>query len=43
MDTKGVCYDVGRQYNDYFLTRRIFEPATTRRELQIGAPLPGVR
>ena len=20
MDIKGVCYDVGRQYNDYFLT-----------------------
>ena len=35
MDIKGVCYDVGRAYSGYFLTRRVFEPATTRRELQI--------
>jgi hypothetical protein len=35
MDIKGVCYDVGRAYSGYFLTRRVFDPATTRRELQI--------
>ena len=35
MDIKGVCYDVGRQYNDWFLTRQVFDPAATRRELQI--------
>ena len=35
MDIKGVCYDVGRVYPGDFLTRRVFEPATTRRELQI--------
>ena len=35
MDIKGVCYDVGRAYSGCFLTRRVFDPATTRRELQI--------
>ena len=35
MDIKGVCYDVGRAYSGYFLTRRVFDPTTTRRELQI--------
>ena len=35
MDIKGVCYDVGRAYNDWFLTRQVFDPAATRRELQI--------
>ena len=35
MDIKGVCYDLGRAYSGYFLTRRVFEPAATRRELQI--------
>jgi hypothetical protein len=35
MDIKGVCYDTGRVYPGGFLTRRIFGPATTRRELQI--------
>ncbi len=35
MDVKGVCYEVGRAYSGYFLTRRVFDPATTRRELQI--------
>ena len=35
MDIKGVCYDVGRAYSDWFLTRRVFDPAMTRRELQI--------
>jgi hypothetical protein len=35
MDIKGVCYDVGRKYNDLFLTRQAFNPAVTRRELQI--------
>ena len=35
MDIKGVCYDVGRVYPGDFLTRRVFDPATTRRELQI--------
>ena len=35
MDIKGVCYDVGRLYSSRFLTRRVFDPAMTRRELQI--------
>jgi hypothetical protein len=35
MDIKGVCYDTGRVYPGGFLTRRVFDPATTRRELQI--------
>jgi hypothetical protein len=35
MEIKGVCYDVGRRYNDWFLTRKVFDPAATRRELQI--------
>ena len=35
MDIKGVCYDVGRAYSDQFLTRLVFDPASTRRELQI--------
>jgi hypothetical protein len=35
MDIKGVCYDVGRVYPGSFLTRRVFDPAATRRELQI--------
>jgi hypothetical protein len=35
MDIKGVCYDVGRKYNDWFLTRQVFDPAATRRELRI--------
>jgi hypothetical protein len=34
MDIKGVCYDVGRVYPGDFLTRRVFDPAATRRELQ---------
>lgn len=35
MDIKGVCYDTGRLYAGRFLTRRVFDPAVTRRELQI--------
>ncbi len=35
MDIKGVCYDTGRVYPGGFLTRRVFDPATTRRELQV--------
>ena len=35
MDIKGVCYDVGRLYSSRFLTRRVFDPAMTRCELQI--------
>ena len=35
MDIKGVCYDVGRAYGGRFLTRPVFDPVTTRRELQI--------
>ena len=35
MDIKGVCYDVGRAYSGQFLTRLVFDPASTRRELQI--------
>ena len=35
MDIKGVCYDVGRVYGGRFLTRPVFEPAATRRELRI--------
>jgi len=35
MDVKGVCYDVGRRYSGRFLTRRVFDPAATRREVQI--------
>ena len=35
MDIKGVCYDVGRVYAGRFLTRPVFDPATTGRELQI--------
>ena len=35
MDIKGVCYDTGRDYGGGFVTRRVFDPAMTRRELQI--------
>jgi hypothetical protein len=43
MDIKGVCYDVGRVYGyevarvnaGRFRTRPVFDPGTTRRELQI--------
>lgn len=35
MDIKGVCYDTGRVYPGGFLTRRVFDPVTTRRELEI--------
>jgi hypothetical protein len=35
MDIRGVCYDVGRAYGGRFLTRPVFDPVTTRRELQI--------
>jgi hypothetical protein len=35
MDIKGVCYDVGRRYSSYFVTRKVFDPAATRRDLQI--------
>jgi hypothetical protein len=35
VDIKGMCYDVGRKYSDWFVTRQVFDPATTRRELQI--------
>jgi hypothetical protein len=35
MDIKGVCYDVGRVYGGRFLTRPVFDPAATGRELQI--------
>ncbi len=35
MDIKGVCYDVGRRYNRVFVTRQVFDPALTRRELRI--------
>jgi hypothetical protein len=35
MDIKGVCYDTGRAYGPGFVTRRVFDPAVTRRELQI--------
>ncbi|MGH3206041.1 MAG: hypothetical protein ACRDOA_13420 [Streptosporangiaceae bacterium] len=35
MDIKGVCYDTGRAYGGGFVTRRVFDPAMTRRELQI--------
>jgi hypothetical protein len=35
MDIKGVCYDAGRVYGGRFLTRPVFDPATTGRELQI--------
>ncbi|MGH3151151.1 MAG: hypothetical protein ACRDOB_10510, partial [Streptosporangiaceae bacterium] len=35
MDIKGVCYDTGRAYGPGFVTRRVFDPAMTRRELQI--------
>ena len=35
MDIKGVCYDTGRAYSDRFVTRQVFDPAMTRRELQI--------
>ena len=34
MDIKGVCYDVGRVYGGRFLTRPVFDPVTTGRELQ---------
>jgi hypothetical protein len=30
-----VCYDVGRAYSGRFLTRAVFDPVTTGRELQI--------
>ena len=35
MDIKGVCYDTGRAYGTGFVTRQVFDPAMTRRELQI--------
>jgi len=35
MDIKGVCYDTGRAYSRVFMTRQVFDPATTRRELEI--------
>jgi hypothetical protein len=35
MDIKGVCYDIGRVYGGRFLTRPVFDPAATGRELQI--------
>jgi hypothetical protein len=35
MDIKGVCYDTGRAYSTGFVTRQVFDPAMTRRELQI--------
>jgi hypothetical protein len=35
MDIKGVCYDTGRAYGGGFVTRRVFDPAMTRRELQV--------
>jgi len=35
MDIKGVCYDVGRLYPSHFLTRKTFDPAATRRDLQV--------
>jgi len=35
MDIKGVCYDTGRAYGTGFVTRRVFDPAMTRRELRI--------
>ena len=35
MEIKGVCYDTGRAYSDWFVTRRVFDPAMTRRELEI--------
>jgi hypothetical protein len=35
VDIKGVCYDTGRIYPGHFLTRQVFDPAMTRRELRI--------
>jgi hypothetical protein len=35
MDIKGVCYDVGRVYPSRFLTRKVFDPVATRRDLQV--------
>jgi hypothetical protein len=35
MDVKGVCYDTGRAYSRVFVTRQVFDPAATRRELEI--------
>ena len=35
MDIKGVCYDTGRAYAPGFVTRQVFDPAMTRRELRI--------
>jgi hypothetical protein len=35
MDIKGVCYDTGRAYGPGFVTRRVFDPAMTSRELRI--------
>jgi hypothetical protein len=35
VDIKGVCYDTGRAYGGGFVTRRVFDPVMTRRELQI--------
>jgi hypothetical protein len=35
VDIKGVCYDTGRAYAPGFVTRRVFDRAMTRRELQI--------
>jgi len=33
VDLKGVCYDTGRAYGSGFVTRRVFDPAMTRRAL----------
>lgn len=35
MDIKGVCYDTGRAYSSWFVTRQRFDPAATRRDLQV--------
>jgi hypothetical protein len=35
VEIKGVCYDTGRAYADWLVTRRVFDPTVTRRELQI--------
>jgi hypothetical protein len=41
-DIKGVCYDVGRAYSSRILTRPVFDPVTTGRELRIIRAAPGV-
>ncbi len=48
MDIKGVCYDTGLVYPGHFLTRRLFDPATTRRAgsctlLAVADPAAGGR